>query len=169
MLPAKHQISPQGNVRYIVDLDTGCWIWAMATSVPSGKYIRGYITVKNKQYIAHRWIYEQYIGKIPEKYDLHHKCENTLCVNPIHMEPKHESEHMSYHNTGIEHSIERKYKEAKGHKRKLTNNEVNELITLKNEGKTYKFLENRFGVAPGTIHRLWSKDGYASDRYEKML
>ena len=120
-------------------------------------------------YIAHRWIYEQYYGSLNPFYDLHHKCENTLCVNPDHMKPKTRLDHTRGHFSGVEHSIERKFKESSGHKRKLSSEEADELIELKSKGKTYKYLEERFNVAPGTIHRLWSKGGYAVKRYGEQI
>lgn len=37
-------------------------------------------------YGAHRRIYEQYYGKLPDNFDVHHKCRNTSCINPEHFE-----------------------------------------------------------------------------------
>jgi hypothetical protein len=42
---------------------------------------------------AHRLICEQLRGPIPDGLELHHKCENTRCVNPDHMEPLTPKEH----------------------------------------------------------------------------
>jgi hypothetical protein len=36
---------------------------------------------------SHRWAYEKYVGLIPEGFEPDHLCRNTLCVNPIHLEP----------------------------------------------------------------------------------
>jgi hypothetical protein len=36
---------------------------------------------------AHRAVWEQYVGPIPEGKDLHHKCGLKHCVNPDHLEP----------------------------------------------------------------------------------
>jgi hypothetical protein len=35
---------------------------------------------------AHRWIYERWVGPIPEGYEIDHLCKNTSCQNVKHME-----------------------------------------------------------------------------------
>lgn len=47
---------------------------------------------------AHRFSYEEWIGPIPKGYDLHHKCENSWCVNPQHLEPLISGVHRRNHN-----------------------------------------------------------------------
>jgi hypothetical protein len=167
MDPLKHMISAHGRIRYEVDSERGCWNWKMATGIPSGKYIRGYLRVNKKDYIAHRWIYEQYKGKIPEGHDLHHKCENTLCVNPDHMEPKLESEHIRFHRLGEIRSMDQKMNSIKFSrtKTKLSSEQVGEMLKMRKEGYSYSKLVEHFGVAMGTVYRLCSKGGYAVERY----
>jgi hypothetical protein len=36
---------------------------------------------------VHRWLYENYIGKIPKGHVLHHSCDTPHCVNPAHLVP----------------------------------------------------------------------------------
>lgn len=65
---------------------TGCWIWRGATRngygslhvrAEDGKWRMGY---------AHRIMFEQIKGKIPDDLQLDHLCRNTRCVNPEHLE-----------------------------------------------------------------------------------
>lgn len=59
--------------------ENGCWNWLGRLSRDG----RGW----RRHTRAHRAVYEELIGPIPKGYDLHHSCENKLCVNPNHMEP----------------------------------------------------------------------------------
>ncbi|MGE3448999.1 MAG: HNH endonuclease signature motif containing protein [Microbacteriaceae bacterium] len=66
----------------MVDASGPCWIW-------QGKSKLGYGFVKRggKEYRAHRWLWEQVVGPIPDGLVIDHLCRNTLCVNPDHLEP----------------------------------------------------------------------------------
>jgi hypothetical protein len=44
--------------------------------------------------VAHRWVYERFIGKVPDGLELDHLCRNTSCVNPAHLEPVTHAENM---------------------------------------------------------------------------
>jgi len=73
---------------WTVDADTGCWVWTAAlTDCGYGVINRGGRTHK-----AHRFIYEQVVGPIPEGMTLDHLCLNHACVNPTHLEPVTRSE-----------------------------------------------------------------------------
>jgi len=68
-----------------------CWKWlggvTGGASVSYGYFIGA----------AHRWSYEKFVGPIPEGFDVHHKCEFKLCVNPTHLEALSPSDHMRLH------------------------------------------------------------------------
>lgn len=64
---------------YRLDPATGCWEW-IRNRVKGSGYAR--LTSGN----AHRWVYEQVVGPIPEGMELDHTCRNKGCVNPVHME-----------------------------------------------------------------------------------
>ena len=63
---------------------TPCWLWTGHVDKMTG-YPR--LTVNRKSLRAHRWMYEQMIGPIPEGLTLDHLCRVRHCVNPAHMEP----------------------------------------------------------------------------------
>lgn len=72
------------KTNYDYDNRTGCWIWR-------GPFTRGYGFIqegRKKRHMAHRFVYEQVIGKIPDDVELDHKCRNEACINPWHMDPK---------------------------------------------------------------------------------
>ena len=70
------------GIEYIVDPDTGCWIWQR------GRHSRGYgmAYLDGHTIMAHRLIWLRHRGPIPEGYELDHLCRNTSCVNPDHLE-----------------------------------------------------------------------------------
>jgi len=74
----------------------GCWTWTGPTKngyshvgLPGGSFIYG-----------HRLSYQRHVGEIPNRYRIHHKCENPRCVNPEHLEPVTASEHAREHGLG---------------------------------------------------------------------
>ena len=60
----------------------GCWVWQ--------GYIakRGYASIwwQGRQWLAHRAVYTQLVGEIPDHLEIDHLCENKACCNPHHLE-----------------------------------------------------------------------------------
>lgn len=57
-----------------------CWLWSGARRGDG----RGQVFRKTK---AHRYVYEQLVGPIPEGLQIDHLCKNVGCVRPDHLEP----------------------------------------------------------------------------------
>jgi predicted transcriptional regulator len=68
--------------RYIPEPNSGCWIWM--GNIKKNGY--GSLTVGKKNMYAHRLSYETYVGNIPDKMVLDHKCRTRCCCNPNHLE-----------------------------------------------------------------------------------
>ena len=75
-------------MRFISKDSSGCWIWT------------GYICVRNyprfwaegrSSALAHRVSYAIFKGPIGRDKVIDHKCNNTLCVNPDHLQATSQS------------------------------------------------------------------------------
>jgi hypothetical protein len=67
-----------------------CWSWAGEHAPRNGRPIfRGEW--------AYRVAYTIYKGPIPVGWEVHHKCENSKCVNPQHLETSQPEEHRRKH------------------------------------------------------------------------
>lgn len=73
-------------VPYLVDAETGCWVWQRATAGPK-KAQYGTLRINGRLMKAHRFYYAAAHGPIPADLELDHLCANKLCVNPAHLEP----------------------------------------------------------------------------------
>jgi len=74
-----------------VDKTDYCWIWK------SGVFKTGYgeFSLNNKPFLAHRISYQILVGDIPKAKELHHICNNRLCVNINHLQVVTRQEHVS--------------------------------------------------------------------------
>lgn len=70
-------------VGYVIQ-ENGCWDWVGCRND------RGYGLYRTREHggSAHRWMYEQAYGPVPDGMELDHfACSNRACVNPSHLRP----------------------------------------------------------------------------------
>lgn len=117
---------------YLVDPDTGCWIWLRAIAYARGGYGISYDGQKPRD--AHRVFYERHKGPIPAGWHLHHMCHNPPCVNPNHLEPREPVEHAR-----LQRSMKLSMKDAR---------------TIRASQETGRALAARYGVSEAHISRI---------------
>ncbi len=67
---------------YQVDLETGCWHWTgCLTHKGYGRFFDG-----ERMIVAHLWAYKQFVGPVPEGFEVDHLCRVRDCSNPAHLE-----------------------------------------------------------------------------------
>lgn len=81
--PRKKPLMQRFGEKVQVNVMNGCWEW-----IPKPHHT-GYAVFwfNDKHTLAHRFSYEQFIGRIPDGLHLDHLCRNRKCVNPFHLEP----------------------------------------------------------------------------------
>ena len=82
-IPLDRPVRPESaEERFLsrVDKGAGCWLWTGSTQP------KGYGTFERGQ-LAHRWAYENWVGQIPDGFQIDHLCRVKSCVNPQHLEP----------------------------------------------------------------------------------
>jgi hypothetical protein len=72
------RIAP-GGPPWTIDA-SGCWVWDLVVDD------KGYGHFGDRC-LAHRWVYERFVGPIPTHLEIDHLCRNRACVNPAHLEP----------------------------------------------------------------------------------
>jgi hypothetical protein len=82
------RIDPLTRIKRDVVIDeNGCWNWQRHSR---GGY--GRISIGGKESQVARIIFERYYGLVPSGMRVHHKCDNSGCCNPRHLEALDESE-----------------------------------------------------------------------------
>ena len=77
-----------------VDSKTGCKIWPGYVRKNDGY---GWTYLDGKAIPAHRAVYLLSGGHIPDGYEVHHTCENKVCVEVTHLQPLSSEEHGQLH------------------------------------------------------------------------
>lgn len=72
------------NFNKKVEITDDCHIWTATTTRTKKGY--GEFWINDRLYRAHRVSYFIANGTIDNELEIDHKCENTSCVNPAHLE-----------------------------------------------------------------------------------
>lgn len=123
---------------YEIDAATGCWNWL-------GQTLRGYPIISRRKNVeeqrAHRYYYAERFGPITPDTHIHHRCENTRCVNPDHLEAVPEREHFKHH-----------FLDERG----LT---FEDILAIREKGRDHRNSADdvaaEYGISRFTVRRYW--------------
>lgn len=115
----------------------GCWEWNSAKT-PGGY---GKLMFKRSHKYAHRAMWEEVNGSIPEGMEVCHHCDNPGCVNPDHL----------FIATHLENMLDRDSK-GRGKGSKLTVETCEQMKNLYASGRlTQKEVGEHFGISKQTV------------------
>lgn len=132
-----------------------CWQWIGC------KNVRGYGRFgiggrAGGTVLAHRASYQLFVGDIPTGMVVLHTCDNPSCVNPNHLTIGTQSDNLA------DMRIKRRHRwgerpRGEGHRMaKLTLEQVNDIRTKRQQGRTIQSLADEFGVSGGNVHFIVS-------------
>jgi hypothetical protein len=133
-----------------IEVTETCWLWrggryTQRESLPYGRFKLG-----RKMENAHRIAYVIFVGQIPDKMHVLHRCDNPPCVNPAHL----------FAGTQAENNRDMT---AKGRhwsppptrfNAKITEAQEAEIRSLRASGESVRFLADRYGLSAASITRI---------------
>lgn len=126
--------------------DNGCFIVTSHRANQDG-YSNLY---RNKKHIrAHRLVFEECFGTIPEGLVIRHKCDNPRCINPEHLE-------LGTNKENMRDAVERD-RNAKGEKNgrsKLTEEKVREIRNMVSTGMQTKEIAKTLNISFETTKKV---------------
>jgi hypothetical protein len=132
--------------------DTECWLWKR-----NGKRY-GYCWSKNKNVMVHRISWEIANKQpVPEGLCVLHHCDNTLCVNPLHLWLGTQLDNIRDRETkgrGNYSGITLDQRGEKNRRAKLKNSDIPEIRRLLKAGHTQREIAKLFNICQATIYLI---------------
>lgn len=120
----------------------GCWIWTGALSSQGG--YPGFTDSDGHFTYAHRFMYENTFGAIPDGWHIHHVCGNRKCIRPEHLEALSPEEHRARHLA----ELSRKRLERATFYRSLSNAGLTAKAIAEKVGLHIKTIQDYLRLAP---------------------
>lgn len=75
---------------------TECWAWLGNKNAKGYGRLSTWVAGLHRKVLAHRVSYETFIGPIPPGHEIDHKCQNTWCIAPSHLQPVTQTKNINY-------------------------------------------------------------------------
>lgn len=144
--PKKEQTDEEYIKENSLILESGCWEWLKSKNNGYGKLMR-----HGKSWVAHRFSYEVFIGKIPEENQINHVCHNRGCVNPEHLYAGTQKENMFDMDEAGRRNQVRGERDGNN---KITKDEA---IAIFNSSGTAKTIARKFNVSQSLVYVIRKK------------
>ena len=148
---------------------SGCWLWSrQRDQLGHGKIKQGQTSL-----MAHRVAWELTNGKIPDGMQVLHHCDNPSCVNPCHLflgtnadnvadkVAKNRQAQGKKHSACMRETLQQYCERIpRGEQRgtaKLTAPQVLALRKEQQEGKTQRFLAQKYGLSQPTVWAILNR------------
>lgn len=142
-------------------MPNGCWEWQLSKLQPPHlPYGQFKVRVDGKPYnrTAHRWIYQQINGDLPEEIHVCHRCDNPSCVNPGHLFAGPAL--VNVHDMYIKGRNAKRHGEAQS-MAKLCEADVREIRRLSADGITQAKIADQFGITRQQVSKIALKRRWA--------
>jgi len=124
-----------------------CWIWKGAKS--SGGY--GCFGYNGKIYTASRLAYQFHYGDYDQSLLVCHKCDVRHCCNPNHLFLGTNVDNMQ---DMLKKGRNKAYLGESNFKSKIKNENVFEMISLRQSGLSYPEIGKRYGISPEQVSNI---------------
>jgi hypothetical protein len=131
-----------------VDDSSGCWNWT------GRKNDKGYGRIWNngKMDYSHRAVFKLYNGEIDTELEINHRCNNTRCCNPSHLEAVTSSENRRW---CVVNGRSNSPSWEQNHESKLSIRDVYQIRVEYASGRTsYAKLGEKFHVDKSTVYLI---------------
>lgn len=120
--------------------ESGCHEWA--STLHRDGYGKFYFRSRQEQ--AHRASYKLFIGEIPSKLWVLHKCDNRKCVNPKHL----------FLGDSVANVRDMDKKRRRGTRCSLTKKQADGVLGLLAEGYAQETIAKRLGIHQTAVSRI---------------
>ncbi len=132
--------------------ERGCFV---ITSHKISNPKKAIVTVKRgKKMTVARYIYEECFGEIPEGLVVRHKCDNTNCINPAHLEVGTQLDNI---NDAVVRG--RTTRGEKNPSRKLTQQQADEIRNLQGKIPIPRVAE-KYNISCSQVRRIWTGENW---------